>query len=123
MNLFLSILISTIFAAPNLQVHWNTQEKKELLVSALGEENFIKDCISQGLDAEYRFHVQLCRRRSMWYDGCKDTFRFKQSLRYDPISQKYLISGDWLDDKIPPQSTSTDTLAEASKSLATIDSV
>jgi hypothetical protein len=55
-------------------------------------------CVEAGLELKYRFDMELCRKRSLWFDSCGDTRSEITSIRYEPVSEVYVVRRDILDD-------------------------
>lgn len=119
--LFLKLfLIPIILAAPELSSNWTSPTKEQLKVEVRGGERFIRPCLYGGLEVVYRYHIQLCQRKTLWFDDCGDPQLVIHNLELDPISENYIISKDLLRDEAPPISRSVSDLAEAIVELSSI---
>lgn len=114
-------LLSAILAvAPHLLIQTNDQGVR---VAVQGRDESMARCIDAGLELEYRFEVEVCRKRSLWFDSCGGVKQQITSLRYEPVSDIYLVWRDIIGDKEKPWGmrfmSAEDGISEASVSKST----
>lgn len=65
-------------------------------------EPLMDECVEAGLELRYRFEVQVCHRRTLWWDDCKGERVETSDLSYDPIAAEYRVVKDrWGDAEMP----------------------
>ena len=112
--MFLRILaaLPLLFALPEFRINWKDSRHDALNVSISGYNETVERCIESGLEVRYRYELQLCRRRTLWFHACKERNVVLQSLQFDPISEMYKVTRDRLGDDRGAVRTSAGTFEE-----------
>lgn len=107
-------IIFILSGFPQVQVNWDTSDRTAIDIVVPGVDKILPTCLQSGLELRYRFEVQVCKRRPLWFDSCGPTRIKRHSLEYDPITQSYRLTSDWLGDRAGPITETFTTLNEAS---------
>ena len=88
-----------LLAMKDVQVNWLDERKQVLNIQMVGGDALAGTCLKSGLELEYRYSVQICKRRPLWLDSCTKSWERSQILSYDPITIKYRLLIDTFDDR------------------------
>jgi len=96
-TLVFSLAVAT---EPSLLVHWSSREHVAVSVRGQDLEQDVLECLESGRQARVRIEMQLCRRRTGWFDSCSEPRPWSQSVEFDPITESYrLLSDKWRDEE------------------------
>jgi len=111
------LLSAMLAVAPHLVIQMNDRAVR---LAVQGRDESMLRCIEAGLELEFRFEVETCRKRSLWFDSCGGVKEQITTLRYEPVSDIYIVWRDIIGDKEKPWATrfmsAEDGLAESSVS-------
>jgi len=93
LKLFLALPI--IFSTPELTVNWLTSNQRSVALVLQGEDPIIGKCLQSSLTLRYKYQLQICKRRPLWFDVCKDELELRRSVTFDPISRTYDLNSKW----------------------------
>jgi Domain of unknown function (DUF4390) len=115
MRLFLLLFIcaQTAVAAPRLNVDWSGRSHSAVTIRASTRDSAVEQCLQGGLELRYRFEVQLCEERKLWFDQCGEMRVFVRNLSHEPVSGSYRLRSDLHRDLEEPQVLTTESLREA----------
>ena len=114
-------LIPLFFGLPEIQVSWTDSSFTVLHIRLDVADELLSKCLKSGLEMEYAFETQLCRRRAAWFDACARRCRDRHRLSFEPISGSYTLVSDRLDDEIGPQTRSFSSLEDARRAMAEVE--
>jgi len=117
------LMLPLVFAAPQGRVSWSDASRKELRIRVEGKDELLGKCLKGGLEMEYEFEVQLCRRRAAWFDACAERLRDRHRLSLEPISGSYHFVSDRFGDEIGPQTHIISAQEEAVMALSEMNPV
>lgn len=117
------LLAGVIFAFPDPKVNWLNQQHDSVKIEVAGNDEFINQCLSSGLELRYRYEARLCKRRLLWADACNQEKIEIRTLQFDHISEGYRLSIDWLGDKIPAKVVHIAIQQEALIAIANIAAI
>jgi len=120
---FFFLLVPLVLAAPQPQVTWEGPDRDDVQIRLQGQDDMVEHCINGSLEVRYRYRLQLCRRRTAWLDSCYKDKAIIRRMQYDPISETYKITSDFLGDDKEPEQKTFNSLVEATQALASIKSV
>ena len=121
MNKFLLLFVPLIIQFPVLNIAWDSQAEGEINIKISGEDKLLEKCLESGLKMEYRYELQLCKRRSAWFDRCKDMRTLIHTLEFDPITENYVVRTDLHGDDEDPKVITTTSSTEARTLLSRIN--
>ncbi|RMD86468.1 MAG: hypothetical protein D6808_03235 [Candidatus Dadabacteria bacterium] len=108
-----AIVISLLLFSPPLSVRWVDKEKTSLRVDFLeSKKRCLAELRKKEISLKFRFKVRVCKRRR-WTKSCRKELTEIHDLKFDPVTEKYKVSIDRLDDKEEPVSTTYDTKKDA----------
>lgn len=84
---------------------WTDSSRAMLRVELVGMKEDFSQCVDSGFEVRVRFDLELCRKRSFWYDSCYDTITSQKIVRYDPVGEQYQLSFDLFGDSDEPMVT------------------
>ena len=121
--MFLKILAVLPFflAPPEFRINWKDGAHEAINISIVGYNETIERCIESGLEVRYRYELQLCRRRTMWFHACKEKNVVLQSLEFDPITEAYRVLRDRLWDDRGAIKTSVSSLEEGLSAVSNVN--
>lgn len=99
-------LFTILFLAPTLSVEWVQPDKDAFSMHAPIDAPFAQQCVNGGLEFEQRFLMELCRKRSMWFDACSPIRKHIQKMSRDLLTREYRVVIDSLGDEEAPASES-----------------
>ena len=121
---FILFLLPLVFAFPSLELSFEDESQGLLAVQVVGrQQEFLEQCVSNGLEVRYRYHFELCKRRGYWFDGCLKGRREIHRLNFDPISETYKITVDRHRDGADPSSQVFDSLDAAVSEMSRVKSL
>lgn len=86
------LLFPVYLSLPDVSILWQNRSDGLLKIVTNGANELANQCIERGLEVEYRFEFQLCKRRLAWFDTCKDPQKKVKRLSFDPISETYKVN-------------------------------
>ena len=116
-------LIPLFFALPSIAVNWSDTRGHSFNIVVSGREEILEQCARSGIEVRYRYQIHACKKRSWWFDRCRDDAELVQSLQYDPISENIRVMTDRMGDSIAPEITHVATIEEAFDAISTIKGV
>lgn len=99
MHLILA-LFPFLLAVPDIQLTID-RVRESVNVALIGKDELMDSCVKSGYTMRYNYENQICKKRFLWSDDCQSRRRAKHLLSYDPISSKYKLETDFLDDSEP----------------------
>lgn len=93
------LLTTLLTVAPHLVVQFNDVGVR---LAVQGRDEAMVRCVEAGLELRYRYDVELCRKRSWWFDSCADVKSEIATIRYEPVSDVYVVRRDLLGDGAEP---------------------
>jgi len=115
--------IPLIFALPSIAVNWSDSRSQAFNIVVSGREEILEQCARSGIEVRYRYQIHACKRRSWWFDRCRDDLELVRSLQYDPISENIRVMSDQMGDSIAPKTTYVATIDEAFDSIGFIPGI
>ena len=97
----LSFIVPLILMVPTASIRWRA-DRQGLKVELEQPDGHLLECIKGGLEVRYRLELKVCRQRSSWFDKCGETQLLTRSVQYDPISENYTLTTDFINDAMPP---------------------
>lgn len=121
----LSMVTSAAWARPlEVSVNWSTANQFDAVrIAVSGEDANVSNCVKSGLELFYRFELMLCRKRSLWFDKCEHTQVYLQSMQFDPISEIYKVSLDFIGDKKPAAESSHTSFERALELIRSVSAI
>lgn len=124
MNIFLKLIIVFIVSAPEFRFDWLTLgDNSKFKASLIGYNEQLQRCAASGLALRLRYEFQICEDKKLWFDECKDVKRAMSSFEYDPISETYLVTKDFLGDVDLPMSERVEKLDKAIAKVSILEDV
>ncbi|MDZ4785888.1 MAG: hypothetical protein SGJ02_07410 [bacterium] len=124
MNSLIVGVLYIIFIAPLISLDWKGNEKKEFIAKInLEKDACSKESLKEGFGAKYRFKIRVCQNRSNYGEYCGKIINEIRDLKFDPVTEKYKVAADRLEDEIEPRSVTFESKAEALNYLSKIDSI
>lgn len=120
MLLRLLFALPILFAVPGLKMQWTGDERESVTIHLDGQEDFFDACLQSGFQLEYRFQIQICKRRPVWFDACKNDRIEKHTISFDAISQTYRMRSDRHGDTVGPATEILSSKEEASERQRTV---
>lgn len=112
------LLTTLLTVAPHLVIQLNDVGAR---AAVRGRDEAMVRCVEAGLELRYRYDVEICRKRSWWFDSCGDVRSEIATIRYEPVSDVYLVHRDLLGDGSEPSvarfMTASDAFDDASLSM------
>jgi hypothetical protein len=105
---------------PMLDVRWSSEARQSVTIIAEDRIGQVQACLSQSHQARVRFEVQLCRRRSGWFDYCEEPRAELHTARFDPVTESYRVVSDRLGDLSEPIAIGIPVRSESVRSLISI---
>ncbi len=102
--LLLILLLPAIsYSDPKVLVNWSKKRStKKIDINLFGNDELINQCLNSGFVHQYRYELELCRRRTAWFDSCEDVRKEIHQLEFDSVSDSYKFITDRLRDKKEP---------------------
>jgi hypothetical protein len=72
-------------------INWEDENFKDLQINATEDPVELQKCLDTGLRQTAIFYFQVCKHRSIWFDPCLKVEASERVLRFDPLSQSYLL--------------------------------
>ncbi|MCB0340035.1 MAG: DUF4390 domain-containing protein, partial [Bdellovibrionales bacterium] len=118
------VYLFLLFAVPDFSVQWATPKQKEVTVKVNPEiqRDLIK-IVSDGLRVKYRIQLKLCFKRSAWFDHCFDERKQVNEIKFDPVSENYLVTTDLFDDGADPKVESFTDFEQALIAFSSVDGI
>lgn len=104
----------------DFRIDWSDSSYQAINVLLSGYNETVERCIQSGLEVRYRYELQLCRRRTMWFHSCKDKTVVLRTLEFDPITQHYKVLRDTLGDGRSGLSSRAASLEEGLSALSSV---
>ncbi len=124
MEIFLKLIVVALVAAPELRLDWLTQgDNSKFKASLQGYNEELQKCAAAGLALRFRYEFQICKDRKLWFDECNSAKRAMSSFEYDPISETYLITKDFLGDVDLPMTERVDKIDKAISKVSSVEQV
>ncbi len=121
--MFTLILTSRVFgltAVPLLSlalalvdIRWHGDNRKGLDITAAERRVDVAGCLEESMKARLRFEARICRRRSGWFDYCREPRFEAHTVTYDEVTESYRVVIDRLDDKQEPTAVEISSRDEA----------
>jgi hypothetical protein len=121
--MFVQSAVPAFAEDPAIHVRWNAARDGSLRVELLGEDPQAPACLRGGFEVSYRYELELCLKRTIWFDSCLPTRLLIQALAYDPLAETYKVTTDLLGDEESPLTEQFTRLAEAQARLAEIPKI
>lgn len=111
------LVTALLTAAPHLVIQLNDVGVR---TAVQGRDEAMVRCVEAGLELRYRHDAEICRKRSWWFDSCGDVRSEITTIRYEPVSDVYVVRRDMLGDGAGPSvarfMSASDAFDEASVS-------
>ncbi len=111
------LLSALMTIAPHLVIQLNDVGTRSVV---MGRDEAMVRCVEAGLELQFQFETELCRKRSFWFDSCGGERKEIASLRYEPVSDVFIVRrdrfGDGLEGTVARFMSAEDGLNEASVS-------
>jgi len=112
--------IGLVLAVPDLAVQWAAKSHQEINISVGATDGRLQSCLNSGFDIRYRFEIKLCSTRANLLIDCRAPVILIRTLEYDPISESYRVTSDFLSDEEEPESFIASSREEGLNSMASI---
>lgn len=116
-------ILHAILAAPDFSIALSGRDRGMVSLTLVSHDELIEQCIGAGLEARYRFSIRACRRRSFWFDMCRDEIQYQRIIRFDPITEIHRVAFDTLGDDDPPQTMSMPSRSEAIRAVSSLKKI
>ncbi len=116
-------LIIAALAQPFFGVYWTTLEHHAVTVKAYGFEQSVTECLGSSREAKIRYEIQICRRRTAWFDSCAEPRLENHSIAFDSITESYRVVADRHGDESGPSTVGIPSRAEAVMSMITLEAL
>jgi hypothetical protein len=116
-------LIVAALAQPFFGVYWASLEHRAVTVKAYGFEQNVKECLDASMEAKIRYEIQICRRRTAWFDSCVEPRTENHSIAFDSITESYRVVVDRHGDEAEPSMVGIPSRAEAVVDMITLEAV
>ena len=124
MGLFIKAVYLLMILAPDLNLNWlSSQDKGAFSASLPGYNNELNACVASGLSLRLRYEFKICTSSKFWFDDCGRIRVAVNSVEYDPISETYLVTKDFLGDVDLPISQRMEALPRAVSEVTHISEV
>lgn len=118
-----AFLIFAALTALEPRVRWEGVQHENITIEMSGEDELAPSCLKSGLRLEYRFLMQLCKRRPFWFDSCLKTRQEIHGATFDPLNGTYHVKRDRLRDHEDPWHNTVSSYEEAEALLRTVHDV
>lgn len=98
-------LLSLALALVDVRWHHGDREAGErqgIDITAPDRRGEVVRCLDESLKARLRFEARICKRRSGWFDYCRDARFEAHTVTYDELTESYRVVLDRFDDKQEP---------------------
>jgi hypothetical protein len=124
MGIVLKAAYLLLILMPDFNLKWLAQEQKGSFAASLnGYDSELNACVASGLSLRMKYEFRICKNRKLWFDDCGKIRVAFSSLEFDPISETYLITKDFLGDVELPYSERTEVLSRAITSVSHISKI
>lgn len=118
-NIFsLVLLLGLVF--PSLDVRWTSSLEDAVAIVAEDRVGVVQECLNESHQARVRFELQLCRRRSGWFDYCEAPRAELHTAMFDPVTESYRVVSDRLGDELEPTAIGIPIRSESIRALVSI---
>lgn len=119
-KLFSLVFLFGTLLLPSLDVRWSSPIQESISIVAGDREGIAKRCLNESHQARLRFEVQLCRKRSGWFDYCEEPRAELHTAMFDPVTESYRVVSDRLGDTLEPTAVGIPIRSESIRSLVTV---
>lgn len=114
----LLLAVAVLMGIPVMQLSWSGSDG--VRVEVTGRDSMIATCAESGLEVRYRFSLQLCERRRLWWDDCGPLRSVVQAFRYSPVAETFHLVSDRHGDEEQPKTSLAETMDEAFRKVESI---
>lgn len=93
--LYSFFLLPLFFSLPEIVINWASESDETITIVLKDEGKLLQTCIHSGLEMQYHYELQLCKRRPFWFDTCQEPHALKRLVHFDPISRNYEMLQSW----------------------------